>query len=564
MAEMVRGDLQTVLDWMVRTPDGRTPAFQDRCPYAPYKHWERSSIQRDLWARACETARRGLITVLEQRLWGHWYGISDSHHWAQAEIRRRLGVGRAYADRRIKKVTTQVAQTLVCVPPGDAAPIELDDLRPSDLQEAGATVIGRAIVEQRRHRDETHLAIHDLLRTVKIVPAQGATSLARNVGQRKRNLKTTRHAHGFLSEWHRAALDAAERRLQQLAGPASPYLPLWKPTEPASVDLEQAYQRLHSLHNSRERRALAETMRDGHHHLMHTTADRDLVLEFLFLEVAILRDSYNITSLPILNILESIVSVRDHRRAIIARERAHILEVHHLWSAAESWLAHADARLRDPRVNWPDADAKYLNAVNIMVRLLNLRFDQAMAHGELPHMGMASLQARISALLGRIEQSPASLGEWRHLAERHGIQLRLAISNAERRHGVGAAWEDSELLHMEDIDKDVAELHAPARILAWETRKLSVLLEADLPSDFLRILRQSIPYFELYGPAWPNQIAALRVVVESALRRRGSKWVRLREEFDHLRQELPRDTDEMLRHPMAIPKPLIVRGTPVF
>ncbi len=559
------GNLQEVLDWL--DFGSRAALRRDAsCLYPAGSDvpWDRVAIQRDLWERACGVARHGLITPGELWLWAHWYGVADGHRWPKAEIRRRFRVGRDYTDRAIEMVTGKVARTFSDEPVSAAPRIRRPDVEKTDLQEAGAGVIGRAVAEGRRHQAETWVSLHDALRAARAIPATGQVRLASGAGKVKRNLKTTRHADESLSEWYRATIDTAARRLGLMGDHECPCLPLWQPADPDTSSLEQSYRELTALASSRERQAIAKILRGGHHQLMRESADRELVIGFLLCEVAILRDSYNLMALPVLDILEHLVPASDHRKVILARERAHLLEVHHLWPAAELWLRKATARLSDAQTIWPGPDMKLLNAVNISVRRLSVRIDWSIVSGEIPLAAQRSLQAQVRSPLEQLEQNSAALGEWRHLADRHDIQLRLAVKGIERRHGVGTGWADADLLCLEGVDRQVTRLRAPARELAWQTRKLSVLLEAGQHAEFSRAAQRAMPDFERYGPAWPNQIAALRVVLEAAMRRRSKAWARLRHDLHDMTQILPADTDDLLRHHLAIPRPLIVSGTPVF
>jgi hypothetical protein len=556
--------LPEVLDWLA-AGSSVTPGQADGFMYlaGPDLLWGRAEIQRDLWRRACSVASRGLITFSELRLWGHWHGVIDGHRWSKAEIRRRLGFGRDQADRVLAMVTDRVAQTY----DDQLLPVRSwtgrADVETTDLQEATAAVIGRSASEGRRHQAETFLSVHDLLRG-HIAPPTGHVRLTSSVGKSKRNLKTTRHTDVALSQWHRAVLDATARRLGLVSESTWPGLPLWQPAEPTTFSLEQSYRELLRLMNGRDRRAIADILRVGHHQLTHGQADRELVIEFLVHEVAILRDSYNLMALPVLEILEHLLPASDHRRVILARDRAHLLEVHHFLPAAGLWLGRAAARLNDERTRWPGRDAKLLNATNISIRLLSVRIDQSVTSGEISLPGQRTVRTQIRSMLEGLERSSLARGEWIHLADRHDLQLLVAVKGIERRGGVGTGWADADLLRLEAMDRDVAGLDAPARELAWQARKLSVLLEADQHSEFVAVAQRAIPAFERYGPAWPNQIAALRVVLESAMRRRSKAWAGRRHDIHDLTLALPEDTDDLLRHRLAIPRPLIIRGTPIF
>lgn len=558
-------DLQAVLDWLACGP-GNASCPQDRFVYPAGSDvtCDRAAVQRDLWGRACSVARHGDITLSELRLWAHWYGVIDGHRWSKAELRRRFRLGRERADRIVAMVTEMVTATFS----DDRSAVAFGAMGPAaertDLQEAAAGLLGRAVAEDRPYLAETRLAVQDLLRARRAMPVTGHVRLPGGAGETKRNLKTTRHADASVSEWHRAILDSTARRLGLVSEGAWPCLPLWQPAEPVMASLEQSCQELVALAGGRDRQAIAGVLRDGHHYMTHVSADRELVVEFLMHEVAILRDNYNLMALPVLDVLEHLVPASDYRTVILARDRAHLLEVHHLWSAAELWLKKAAARLSSEQIRWPDPDARLLNAVNVRIRLLSVRIDQAIGTGDISLPGHQRMRDQVRSMLGQLDSSPAALREWRHLADRHDVQLRLAVKGIERRHGIGTRWGDEELLRLEAADREVALLPAPARHLSWQARKLSILLDADQPAEFVAVAQRAFGDFERYGPAWPNQIAALRIVLEAAMRRRGRAWIRRRPDMHDLTRALPSDTDELLRHPLAIPSPMIIHGTPIF
>ncbi|GAA1872839.1 hypothetical protein [Actinomadura bangladeshensis] len=573
--------LSELLSWL----DAGEPAAARPVGLYPAAHgWTRTAIQRDLWRRAGDAAEHGSITAFELTLWGHYRGVCDGHAWSRAEVRRRTGLTRYALEQHVDRADRVVAGSFVTEPapsepapsepapsgrPGSAAPsgpggdgrVRPGGVRSSDVQEGVATVVGRAVAEDRRHLAETSYAARDLL------PASGREQRRRPTpggAVRPRGLKTSRHAGAVRAETYRAILDAADRRLARATGrgPASPLL--WPPADPVTDDLESAYRALLACRHGTDRAAVAGLLRDGHHHLLHARPDRELAIAFLLEEVWVLRDGYNIAALPVLDVLEHLLPQDDHRRAITARERAHVLEVHRLWDAAGLWLRHADALLRDPRIRWPHEEERYVSAVNDAVRALSMETSRAVVRGELPRVNLARFDSRVAALSSRFEHEARSRSEWSHVARRHALQVRFARKAVERRHGLDGGWDDGELLEMEAIDREVEALGLPARTLAWGTRKLGVLLEAGRATDFTGTLHDLVPVFLGTGPAWPNQLAALRTVVRAAQRRRGARWRAVRLDLGDLVEGLPPDTDGMLRHPLAVPAPLIVAGVPVL
>jgi hypothetical protein len=562
--EDTQSNLQLLLRWLgISGPE--TPHRRPDRLYPPGipDLWSRAAIQRDLWARACNLAGRKLISHMELQLWGYWYGVSDGGNWSHAEIRRRFGLGRDFIDRRLAMVTSKVAHGLLSNPPSATPTLSAHELDAADIEEAVAIVHGRAVTESRRHQVEEYKAAHDLLKG-ECVPHPARRNQANADGLVKRDLKTSRHLPRVHAQINRTILDVAARRALPYMRPGLVIMPLWEPVEPRTNDLEETYDQLLLSRSTGSLAEIATALRDGHHQIMHGNTDRQLTVEFLLEETYVLRDSYNITALPILDLLERFISPRDHRWVAIARERAHLLEVHYHWAAAARWITCAEARLNHPGVRWDGPEHKLIEAINITYRKLTQQIDNSLVCGRLPRSKTTSLRRLIDDLPKYLQDSSHPFLEWSHLARRYDLQRQLSIRAVERHHGLKTSWTDSELARLDEVDQEVAGLSRPARILSWGSRRLSILLEANRPREFMATLVDLYPVFQIHGPASPNQISTLSLVIKAARKRRGGSWSDMRHDLHDLLICLPKQSDDMLRHPLAIPRPLFIGGVPLL
>ncbi|MEO5875336.1 MAG: hypothetical protein ABIS86_06990, partial [Streptosporangiaceae bacterium] len=335
------------------------------------------------------------------------------------------------------------------------------------------------------------------------------------------------------------------------------------PAEPQDPDLEGTLTRLRRLSGGSDRAALAMTLREGHHQLVTTDNDRDVAREFLLQELYILRDSYNIAALPVLDLLEDLVPPTHLRWVSIARERGLILHAHHFFEAGARWRNRAHARLHDPAIRWDGPEHRQTEAVNLAYLTRSHSLHQTLHAGVLPGPDDGVLTELLADLADLVPESSAWFREWQHLGQRHAVQRMLTTRAVERRNGLRGVWDDADLEILDVADSQAAALGMPARSLAWANRRLAVLLEAGKAEDFLIAAESARPAFERDGPASPNQIASLRVLLLAATRRRTREWRVRRLDVHDLLVALPPHTDDFLRQPLAIPQPFFARDVPI-
>jgi hypothetical protein len=139
----------------------------------------------------------------------------------------------------------------------------------------------------------------------------------------------------------------------------------------------------------------------------------------------------------------------------------------------------------------------------------------------------------------------------------------LAEKNRDRFHGLGGTWDDDELGVLDAVEVGARSLDLPVRTLGWGNQRLGILCSADRPVDFMAELERFLPILVRLGDTWPNQVSSARNTIEAALRRRGRAWVKLRPDLIDTLTLLPDDADDLLRHPLATPKRLVVHGQPL-
>lgn len=532
--------------------DMRRGGTASRSPYPT--GWTDAWIRRDLWERAASLARSGALPEAGVRLWGHWHGVCDGYTWSRAELRRRSGLGRVVAEGMVGGVGRAVAADLTARPPGEPrAGTETDG---GDIEDGAALAHGRAVASEHRHRAEIGYAVRDLSGT-------GPTRrLPSGAPERKVNLKTSRHLRSAAVALQRAAVDSVARRLDgaPALGPAT--FPLWRSVDPETSDLEAALDRLRELGKAGERSRVARVLAEGHHHILHRTQDRELVCDFLFAESEVLGEHDNIARVAVLDALETLLPRRDPRRVDIARERVHVLEVHHYWTAASAWSRRTWERLSDPRLVWSHPDERTISAVRALERRVSLASAMVSAVPEAGAVDLSRMLHRSRELLGRVNDRERTR-EWRHIEDRRRMNVLWAVKNRDRILGLPTRWEDEELLPLSDIDAQADGLGIPVRPLGWGNQRLAILLAADRPVEFLDTARSLVDLLAAKGTIWPNQVAKARRTLVAATRRRSRAWRSVRDDVAALMAMLPDDTDDVLRHPLALPRPLVVNGVPV-
>ena len=290
--------------------------------------------------------------------------------------------------------------------------------------------------------------------------------------------------------------------------------------------------------------------------------EREEVANLLLEEVYLLRDSYNITALPILDVLERLVPPEDPRWVALARERSHILEVHHHHEAAARWIECAELRLRHPAVRWGGQEHKYIEASNIVYRKLSQRLSVHFVRGTLPAKDDAVMNNVLSGLARLVDERSTRFREWLHMADRYHLQRKSTTRVVERRLGLCGDWSDDELSGLDAIDDEVADLAMSHRTLGWVNRRLAILLEADRPREFMRTLEETSSLFREHGAMSGNQLSTLHTVTKAAMTRRWRNWRKLRLDIDDIMAQMPENDDGFFRDPLAIPRPLIVKGVP--
>lgn len=529
----------------------------DRAPYPSGKGWTDAWIRRDLWVRAAALVRAGALSEAGVRLWGHWYGVCDGYTWSRAETRRRSGLGRAATEGAVSGVDRAVAADLTARPPVE--PRTGAGVRNGDIEDGAALAHSRAVASGHRHHAEIGYAVRDL-------SGAGGTGPARRLSPgdsgRKANLKTSRYLRSAAVALQRAAVDSVARGMDRdpVLGPA--VLPLWKPVDPDTPDLEAALNRLLDLGKAGDRSRVARVLAEGHHHILRRVEDRELVCDFLFAESEVMGEHDNIARVAVLDALEALLPPSDPRRVDTARERVHILEVHHYWAAASAWSRRTWERLADPRITWPHPDERIISAVRSLERRVSLASGMVSAVPGARSVDLTRMLQRSRELLGRVGDVERTR-EWRHIEDRRRMNVLWAVKNGDRLLGLPARWEDEELAALNGIDEQADGLGIPVRPLGWGNQKLTVLLAADRPVDFLDAARSLVALLIARGTAWPNQVAKARRTLVAATRRRSRGWRSVRGDVVGLAAVLPADTDDVLRHPLALPRPLTVNGVPV-
>ncbi|QVQ52137.1 hypothetical protein J4H86_26120 [Spiractinospora alimapuensis] len=557
--ETARNELVRLLSWLRAE---RGDPVVDNALY-PRRRWSDPQVRRDLWRRASAAAGETSLAWWEVRMWGHLHGLTGGFRWSRAEVRRRLGVGRAAAEAGVQRVTHVVADSLVAHPPRRQR-AQRQAMTRGDWEDAAAVTLGRSIVEHHPHREEIAYALYDHGQVPHSVPHTHRRVPA-GTRPRKRNLKTTRYAPTARTALRRAAIEARHRsdvRGNRGAGAVFPLwatYPLWERVEGRTSGLTETLTELRGLGLSGDRDRTAALLAEGHHHMVRGDVDQETVNSFLLLEATILGQHANIGSAAVLEILELSLDVGDPRRVHAAQAREHILERHHYWRAAQIWSQRVWDRLRDPRIRWASTDEHHVAVARALERRASLAAKVASVVPARRMPDLPALARRVDRAADQV-RDPDRAREWRVIAQRRALQARWGTKNRDRLLGLPARWDDDELTVLEEIDVTAARLGDSATSMSWNNQKLGVLLNADRPQEFLRAARGFVPALASEGGTRPAQVQAARSTVELARRRRSHGWRAVRDDLGELAVRLPEDTDETLRNPYAIPWELVVNG----
>lgn len=492
-------------------------------------------------------------------MWAHLYGLTGGFRWSRAEIRRRLGVGRAAAESGLQRVTTAVAEHLATHPPS-ARSRGQQVTRTGDWEDAAAVTLGRAVVERHPHREEIAYAVYDYC---AVVGAGGGSARTRRRlpggHSRKRSLKTGRYVPTARTALRRALIDSGFHGDTSGHPTDGMAFPLWEAVEVETSDLDETLWRLRSLGLVGDRQRVAKMLAEGHSHIVRGYPDPERVNEFLYLEAAILGQHANIGATAVLEVLERNLGPSDPRRVHVAQVREYILERHHYWRAAQLSSQRVWERLRDPRIQWSRSEDHRLAVLRALERTASLAAKVASVFPRRGAADLPELARRVDRAVDRV-RDPARTHEWRLIAQRRALQARWGTKNRDRLLGLPARWEDNELAALEQIDATAERLGGSATHMSWNNQKLNVLLSADRPQDFLQAVTSFLPSLTSEGEIRPAQVQAARSTVELARRRRSHGWRAVRADLAELATQLPDDTDDTLRNPCAIPRELVVNG----
>lgn len=557
--ETARNELVRLLSWLRAE---RGDPVVDNALY-PCCRWSDPQVRRDLWRRASAAVEATALDWWEVRLWGHLHGLTGGFRWSRAEVRRRLGIGRAAAETGAQRVTHVVADSLAAHPPRRLR-ARRQAMTRGDWEDAAAVTLGRAIVEHHPHREEIAYALYDHNQVPRTVP-HTHRRVPTGTRPRKRNLKTTRYAPTARTALRLAAVEALHRSdvrgdpRQGVVSPLWTAYPLWERVEARTSGLPETLAELRSLGPSGDRDQTAALLAEGHDHMVGGEVDQETVNRFLLWEATILGQHANIGSAVVLEILELGLDVGDPRRVHAAQAREHILERHHYWRAAQIWSRRVWDRLRDPRIRWASSDDHQVAVARALERRASLaaKIASVVPSGTVPDL--PAMARRVDRAADQV-RDPTRAQEWRVIAQRRALQARWGTKNRDRLLGLPARWDDDELTVVEEIDVTAARLGSSATYMSWNNQKLGVLLNADRPQEFLQAARRFVPALATEGRTRPAQVQAARSTVELARRRRSQGWRAVRDDLGDLTIRLPEDTDETLRNPYAIPWELVVNG----
>jgi len=562
LRDVVLDSLRRLLDRLRSGRDSMERLLPSASLYPPGIVWTRHILQYDLWQRALRANDVGEVTESDVWLWGHYFGVSSGFAWPSTELQRRGNVGRYALYSAVDRVTRAVADTFCRA---QDIPVSPKPASTYELEEGVASVLGAAAAACYPHLDEVRRATEILLKEVSqpAIPVGVFRRIAPAV-HGKPALKTTRHTAVTRNAVYKSVHEA---RLRHLSTPAihrrNALLPLWTPAEPAiTEDIQVLLDELRHTHGTNDRQKVWKLLQDGHHLLLRQNVSQDEAIELLMLETAIMRDHFNISGMVVLDVLEHLLPMSDSRRVTIARERSHLLQVHHFHRSSLKWLQIANERMRTSLVRWASPDDRLIEAARNMERMTELAAEINALAPNSSRYDLHRLQMRTQSLLTRVDDADRVL-EWRHIAERRVLDSTLWTKIADLQCGFDSRWDDEELVALDRVDQSVKRLGMPLREFAWSARRLVMLLAADRTSEFVSTARRTTQLAIEYGAAWPNQVARVEGALRVARSRRQRSWKQYMSELDELNALLPANTDLALRNPATLPRFVAIGRVPM-